>query len=104
MDTQMEKHKTTHHVKDIGIDNYDDFRNALANAQFRIKSGVSDHIEVSERLFRELVSGQETPYLTYGDPGIKIYIKGTKSSIDTLEKMSAQEHYEHTMKEMKKLG
>lgn len=49
------------------------------------------YLEATPEFFEALVKGQKTQYLTYGKPGVKIYIKGTKDAIDKEENLPADE-------------
>lgn len=42
-------------------------------------------IEVSEDLFLFLTQGQKTPYLWYGNPGVRIYPPGVREAIEKEE-------------------
>jgi hypothetical protein len=68
------------------LDTADDFRTAIGNAQME---GI-DHVIVTERLFKYLIKNQTTRYLTYGDPGVKVYKEGTKKECDKEDKMNAE--------------
>lgn len=69
-----------------GIDSIDAFRIAVGNAQLE---GL-EYVEVSEKFFRYLVKNQKTPYLTYGDPGVKVFIQGTREVILAEESLNAE--------------
>lgn len=71
------------------IDTPEAFRTALGVAQM----DELEYIEVGEKLFNYLVKNQKTPYLTYGEPGIKIYKKGTRVAIEKEESMKAEDRY-----------
>lgn len=72
----------------------DDFRIALGNAQL----DGEDYIEVDEKLFKYLLKNNKSKYLTYGDPGIKVYLAGTKGMYDLEDKMSAEQYHEYITK------
>lgn len=76
------------------ITNYNDFTQAVANAQL---DGVG-HLEVTPDLFKSLTKGITTEYLTWGHPGVKIYIEGTKERIDEEESMNVEDWYVHSIK------
>lgn len=69
------------------IDNPEDFRAAIHHAQLSGK----DAVEVSEELFFYLVKNNQTEYLTYGSPGVKVFKEGTKDKILQLEKLPPEE-------------
>lgn len=66
----------------------EDFRMAIGRAQM---DGL-DYVEVTDDLFSYLVKNQKTPYLTYGDPGIKVFKTGTRAQILQEESMNAEDH------------
>jgi hypothetical protein len=61
-----------------------------------------DYLEVSERLFRYLTKDPNTKSLTYGSPGIKVYVKGTREEIERLERMSVEQYNQHLVSLKKK--
>lgn len=69
------------------IDNPTDFQYAVGNAQM---SGRT-YLEVSDELFNYLVKNNNTQYLTYGNPGIKIFKEGTMEKILAFESLSPDE-------------
>jgi len=70
------------------IDDPQDFRVAVGNAQME----GHEYIEVSERLFNHLARKSKTAYLTYGEPGVKVFKVGTREEIEKIEKMSAENY------------
>lgn len=76
------------------IDNPQDFQIAIGNAQM----DGADHIEVTERLFKHLIKGAKTKYITYGNPGIKVFMKGTRDKIEREESMNAEDYANHILK------
>lgn len=82
------------------IDNPNDFQFAIGQAQMAMQEGEGeDFVEVSPELFRYLVKNQKTSYLTYGDPGIKVYLAGTREACEIRDSLSADEAYTRTMME-----
>lgn len=77
------------------IDTPDKFERAIGNAQL---DGL-DSIEVDEKLFKHLCKNSKTAYLTYGKPGIKVYLKGTRETNEQLEKMTADQFHDHICRE-----
>lgn len=73
------------------IDNPEEFRMAIGNCQLEGRNWV----EVSERLFNYLIKNQKTAYITYGDPGIKVFKTGTRAGIAKEERMSAEEYADY---------
>jgi len=76
------------------IDNPHDFRMAIGRAAM----DGEEYIEVSEKLFKYLLKNAKSPYLTYGDPGIKVFIAGTREEIEREEKMTAEQYAEYVGK------
>lgn len=68
------------------IESPEDFRIAVGQAQME----GDEYIEVGEKLFKYLLKNSKSKYLTYGDPGIKVYLKGTREKYEREDKMSAE--------------
>lgn len=83
--------------EEIIIDNPEDFRMAIGQAQME----GEESIEVGEKLFKYLLKNSKSPYLTYGDPGIKVYLKGTRDKLEREEKMSAEAYLDMLGKKAK---
>lgn len=73
------------------ISNPEEFRMAIGHAQME---GL-DFIEVSENLFKYLLKKSKSKYLTYGNPGIKVYQVGTREEIEKEEGMGAEQHHDY---------
>lgn len=73
-------------IKDLA-----EFRVALGQAQLSGK----DHLEVTNEIFDFLCNGQETAYINYGTPAVKIYRAGSKANIDRIEKMTLDQRAKH---------
>lgn len=71
-----------------------EFQMAIGKAQME----GYEYVEVSQKLFDYLVKRNKTRYLTYGDPGIKVYVHGTRDEIEKEENMTAEEHYNYKSK------
>lgn len=85
-------------IKDDGvIDDPEEFRMAIANAQLE---GI-DHVVVSERVMKYLMRGHRGTSLTYGDPGVRVFLKGTKEDTERMEKLSAEAFHEEYIKLMR---
>ncbi len=41
-----------------------------------------DYLIVDERVYKAIGRGVVSNYLTYGNPGVKVYLEGTKESCD----------------------
>lgn len=84
--------ETPHETK--VIDNPNDFQYAIGRAQMAMQEGDGeDFVEVSEELFKYLVKNQKTSYLTYGSPGIKVYLAGTREACEIRDSLSAEDAY-----------
>lgn len=68
------------------IDSPEEFRLAIGQAQME----GEDSLEVGERLFKYLLKNSKSPYLTYGDPGIKVYLAGTREKYEREDAMNAE--------------
>ncbi len=79
------------------IDNPTDFTMALGHAQMAQKS----YLEVSKRMFDFLRKTAKTKYLTYGSPGVKVFLQGTREEIEKEETMSAEQYAEYVAKNKK---
>ena len=69
------------------IATYEAFLRAVQNAQFERK----EYLEVTPDLFRQLTDGLPTPYLTFGKPGVKVFIEGTRKEILAHEKLNVED-------------
>ena len=76
------------------IDDPEMFRMAIGRYQME---GL-DHMEVGPKLFKYLLKNSKSPYLTYGAPGIKIYLKGTMKDLLKVDKMSGEQYLEYKSK------
>lgn len=56
------------------------------------------YLEVTPEFFTALSRGAKTAYLTYGKPGIKIFIEGTRSKILESERMDPTFHRDAEIK------
>lgn len=72
------------------IDDPDSLRFAVANAQM---DGVP-YLFVSERVMQYIVRGKKDVSVTYGDPGVRLYVKGTKEGLDELESLPGEKFHE----------
>ena len=81
------------------IDNPEDFRMAIGNAQMN----GEDAIEVSEKVFKYIIKNNKTKYFTYGSPGVKVYKVGTKKDLDAEEKMGAEAYHDMITRKPKDL-
>jgi len=64
--------------KEKVIKDLNEFHLAAATAHL----SDEDYLIVDERIFQAVGKGVKTNYLTYGDPGIKVYLEGTKEKCD----------------------
>ena len=79
------------------IDDPEAFRMAIAQAQM---DGI-DHVIVSERVMKYLSRGHNITSLTYGDPGVRVYLVGTKEDTDRKERLTAEQFHEVQTKEFR---
>lgn len=77
-------------------ENPQEFSRAIAFAQ---AEGKKD-IEVTQKMFEFLVKNNPTKYLTYGHPGVRVYVSGTKDKIEKEEKMDAVAYANHVGKHL----
>lgn len=75
--------------KEPTVDNPEEFRMAIGHAQMEGR----DYVEVTEKLFKYLLKNAKSKYITYGDPGIKVFLAGTKDKILREESMSADAYH-----------
>lgn len=75
------------------IDDLDSFRIAIGHAQM----DQQEYIEVGPRLFKYLTKNTKTEYVTYGDPGIKVYLKGTREENERLDRMTAEQKHNYLL-------
>ena len=69
------------------------FQKKVGYAQMAKKKGEGvDYVIVDQEMFDYLVSNQKTNYLTYGNPGIKVYKEGTKQTYDDMDNMTAEDY------------
>ncbi len=81
----------TKEVKSKAIGDYRSLDEAMLDYQ---RSGDIDkdhYLEVTKSFFEALARGQKSSYLTYGNPGVKIFIEGTRPDILKEESMSLEE-------------
>lgn len=71
-----------------------DFQMAIGHAQME---GI-EYIEVSEKLFAYLMRKSKSSYITYGDPGVKVFKVGTRDEILREESMNAESYHDHITK------
>lgn len=86
-------------LPDEVVANPEDFQHAIGTAQMEKVDGTGKgYVIVSEKMFNYLVRNQVTPYLTYGDPGIKVYKEGTREHLESLERMTPEQYHEYIVK------
>ena len=74
-------------------DNLPDFEFAIGNAPLE----DIEYVEVTQKLFDHITRKQPNRYVTY--KGVKVYVKGTKEQNDNIDKMTAEQYYNHTAQE-----
>lgn len=93
--TLPDKIETPVEVKEAktAIDNPDDFKAALFDVQTDSEKFEEKFLIVTEKLFNYLAKKHKTEYLTYGDPGVRVYKEGTKAGIDKKESLNAEQYH-----------
>lgn len=76
------------------INDPEEFRIALGRAQM----DQLEYIEVTPKLFDYLRKNQETRYICYGSPGIKVYKVGTRDECEKVDKMNAENYQSYVWK------
>jgi predicted metal-binding transcription factor (methanogenesis marker protein 9) len=76
------------------VDDPESFRMAIGAAQMNDQ----EYIEVGEKLFKYLLKNSKSKFLTYGSPGIKIYLQGTREQLERESKMSAEQYLDYDTK------
>lgn len=77
------------------IDDPGEFQSAVGRCQMTMHEDGKDYIEVSERVYKYLLKNNISRYITYGDPGVKIYLAGTKEENDDIDRMSAEAYHNY---------
>lgn len=72
----------------------EEFRQAIHQCQME---GVK-YLEVTEKLFKYLTRNQKTSYLTWGSPGVKVFVEGTRQKIEEVDNMGAEAHRDYVLK------
>lgn len=72
------------------LSSYRDFDAAVMDIHRNITDHDDPSLEVTEELFGALTKGQKTNYLTYGSPGIKVFLAGTRAQIEIDEALPAE--------------
>lgn len=79
------------------LDNPEEFRTAIGQAQMNNVHAL----EVTDKLFRYLTRDSDSPFITYGDPGIKVYKVGTRQDIEGRQNMTAELYHEYLSEQRK---
>lgn len=69
--------------------------NTLDELQFALADVLHTEdpsLEISENLMKIILKGQKSPYVTYH--GVKLFIKGTRETIEQLEEMTPSQKVE----------
>lgn len=69
------------------LDNLEEFRLAVSQAQIE---GIK-HLTVSDKLFAYLTKNSNDLYITYGDPGLKLYREGLKDKAEKRDSRTAEQ-------------
>lgn len=71
-----------------------EYRNMLEEA----RALGEDSIEVSQEVFDFITAGQKTPFLTEGNPGVMVFVEGTKEKHLADGRLNAEVHYDRVIK------
>lgn len=85
----MDPTKITEKAIDDTIRLVSEFHSAIQRAQ--MKADADKYIEVSQEVFDHFTQGHPTPYFWHGNPGVKVFIKGTRDSIERKEKITTNQ-------------
>lgn len=90
----MPEHKELPKVEEqpqsTAINDPDTFRMEIARAQM----DGTPHLFVTKKVMDYLLRGNKGVSITYGNPGVRVYLEGTKEGCDDLEKLSAEAFHE----------
>jgi len=79
---------------DDAIDTTSKVEQAIARAQQApTLPGVHKYIEVTQEVFDHYMHGTKTAYFTRGDPGVRVYIKGTRDAIESRENRTTNDQF-----------
>lgn len=76
------------------LDNPEQFRMAIGRAQLNSEK----YVTISERLMQYLARGKALS-ITYGNPGIRVYVDGAKEKLDKIEAMNSDQFHTHSVKQ-----
>jgi hypothetical protein len=89
---------STKKEKEVGINNHDDFNQALLECQAQIESEPYPMLEVAPEFFKALTKGRDLPSITYGNPGVRIFKIGTMDDVLDYEDVPADVMRERELK------
>lgn len=93
---EIETEAKLHPVPEGVINNLLDFRTSVGLA-----SRGKGYVEVTPELFDQLTQGQETRYICWGTPMVKVYKVGTRDRIDKWENMTIDDKNRTTWEQVK---
>lgn len=76
------------------LDSPEEFRMAIGRAQLE----GAPFITISDRLMTYLSRGKDLS-ITYGNPGIRVYVEGAKDGLDKIERMNSDQFHTHSVKQ-----
>ncbi len=85
--------KTTVEKKNGIINSYRELDEAVIGIHRTFEPGDEPPLEVTREFFEALTRGSQDDSITYGKPGIRIYVAGTKEATDAVESMNAEEFH-----------
>lgn len=91
MPEHKELPKVDEPAQSTAINDPDTFRMEIARAQME---GIP-HLFVTKKVMDYLLRGNKGVSITYGNPGVRVYLEGTKEGCDDIEKLSAEAFHDH---------
>lgn len=92
--SSTENHQTSDTTSKV-IDNYGDFQSAYSSC---VMDGLEEII-VTEKFFAYLCKDRKSKSLTYGDPGVRVFIDGTQEKLMFEDSQTAEEAYVRDIRE-----
>jgi len=80
--------------KSTAIDNYIDFEASVKHAQLE----DIEYLEVTQKLMEKLMKDSEVESITYGKPGVRVFVEGARERILGQEALSTEEFRELEIK------
>jgi hypothetical protein len=64
----------------------------------RARVSGDEYVEVPEDVFKFMTQGAETPFLTDGNPGVMVFVEGTREKLMSQGNMPAEVYYDKYIK------